>query len=192
MKKINNWNNVQAISDRPQLPVNGYVCRIMDAKVVSYPTSTGGTIEKLEISIDVAEGEYKDFYANDYRTQTQEDKRWKGVLRLYVPQDDGTDLDNFSKRKLKSVTDAIEDSNNGFHWDWDETALKNKMVGIVFRNEEWEFDGKSGFIARPFYATSVDAIRGGRFKIPAEKLVDKNKVSNTNKQDNLNDVEIPF
>ena len=63
---------------------------------------TKGTFERLEISIDVAEGEFKDFYATDYRGQNQEDKKWRGVLRLYVPKDDGSDMDEWTKSKLKA------------------------------------------------------------------------------------------
>ena len=64
--------------------------RILDARVNTY-SGTKGTFEKLEISVDIADGEFKDFYATDYRSQTQEDKRWRGVLRQYLPTDDGSE-----------------------------------------------------------------------------------------------------
>ena len=60
MKPVNNWDQVKAASDRQQLPKGGYVCRIMNGEIKTY-NGTKGTFERLEISIDVAEGEFKDF-----------------------------------------------------------------------------------------------------------------------------------
>ena len=107
MKPVNNWDQVKAASDRQQLPKGGYVCRIMNGEIKTY-NGTKGTFERLEISIDVAEGEFKDFYATDYRGQNQEDKKWRGVLRLYVPKDDGSDMDEWTKSKLKAATNAVD------------------------------------------------------------------------------------
>lgn len=172
MKPVNNWNQVKAASDRQQLPKGGYVCRIMNSEIKTY-NGTKGTFERLEISIDVAEGEFKDFYAADYRGQNQEDKKWRGVLRLYVPKDDGSDMDEWTKSKLKAATNAVEDSNQGYHWDWNEAGLKGKLVGCLIRNEEWEYNGRTGWNTKPFKFVPVSDIKNGKFEIPKDKPLNK-------------------
>ena len=37
---------------------------------------------------------------------------------------------------------AVEDSNEGYHWGWDESTLKDKLVGAKFYIEQSEYDGK--------------------------------------------------
>ena len=172
MKPVNNWDQVKAASDRQQLPKGGYVCRIMNSEIKTYD-GTKGTFERLEISIDVAEGEFKDFYAADYRGQNQEDKKWRGVLRLYVPKDDGSDMDEWTKSKLKAATNAVEDSNQGYHWDWNEAGLKGKLVGCLIRNEEWEYNGRTGWNTKPFKFVPVSDIKNGKFEIPKDKPLNK-------------------
>ena len=136
MKPIANWANVQAAKERDVLPAGGYVVKIVGAKVAEYPG-----FERLEIALDIAEGDHKGFYEADFKGQTQEDKKWKGVLRQYLPKDDGSQGDEWTKSSLKALIEAIEESNPGYHWDWDEAKLKGKTVGCLFRLEEWAYNG---------------------------------------------------
>lgn len=169
IKKPKNWENVQAAKERAVLPAGGYVVKIIAAKVASYPSSDGSCFEKLEIALDIAEGDYMGFYDAEYKAQTQEERKWKGVLRQYLPLDDGSDRDEWTKSSLKALTDAIEDSNSGYRWDWDETKLKGKTVGCLFRLEEWAVDGKKGWKAQPFKFIPVEDVRKGKFKMPKFK-----------------------
>lgn len=177
MKPVNNWDQVKAATDRQQLPKGGYVCKIMNAEIKTY-NGTNGPFDRLEISIDIVEGEFKDFYAADYRGQNREDKSWRGVLRLYVPKDDGSERDEWTKSRLKAVTDAIEESNQGYHWDWNEAGLKGKLVGCLIRSEEWEYNGRTGWSTKPFKFVPVSDIRNGKFEIPKDKPLNK-KTSNS-------------
>lgn len=169
IRKPQNWENVQAISDTAVLPVGGYIVKIFAAEVKSFTSKKDGrTYENLELSIDIVEGEYKDFYRNDYTNQKMEPKRWKGVKKFSIPTDDGSDSDKLSQRVLKGATEAIEDSNPGYHWDWDETKLKGKLVGCVFRLEEWyiEDENKKGWKTQPFKFVPISDIKSGKFKLP--------------------------
>lgn len=194
MKPINNWNNVKPLTDRPKLPVGGYVCKIMGAEIKKY-NGKNGEFEKLYVSLDIYEGEYNGFFAEDYRSQQYEDKRWGCVYTLYIPTDDGSDQDEYTKRKFKTFIEAIEDSNPGYHWDWNEGGLKGKTVGVIFRNEEWEFEGRTGWKVKPFIPKSADDIRSGSFKLPDDKpLQDKpanNNAVSSNSVDILDD-DLPF
>lgn len=172
MKQFNDYKETQAITERQKIPAGAYICVIKNAEIKEY-NGQYGNYEKLEISVDVTEGEYKDFYANDYRSQQGEDKRWRGVLRLNVPSDDGSDYDAFLKRKFKTNILAVEDSNTGYRWDWDEKKLKGKKIGLLLQNKEWEYGGKTGWTAQPYGFIAVENIREGKFKIPKDKPLKK-------------------
>ena len=195
MKKFNNWENVKAASEFVPLSAGGYIVELKNAKVKEYKNQNGDAFERFEIAIDIAEGEFKDYYANDYCNQTNEDKKWKGVLRLYMPKEDGSEQDEWTKSRFKSFIEAVEDSNPGFHWDWDESKLRGKKIGCLFRLEEWEYNGKTGKKAQPFKAVSVEKIKSGNFKIPKEKLLEKNASAPTAPTPEFRDIpdeDVPF
>lgn len=173
MNPINNFEKVKAVTEKVQLPVGGYILKIIGAKEVEY-SGQNGPFKKLEIGFDIAEGEYKGYYQQDYDNQTQEDKHWKGVLRVYSPTGDGTEQDEYRQRILKGITNAIEDSNSGYHWDWDEKQWKGKMVGGLFRREEWQMNGREGWTTKCFKFLSVDDVKEGKFSTPKDKPL-KNK-----------------
>ena len=168
MKQFNDYKETQAITERQKIPAGAYICVIKNAEIKEY-NGQFGNYEKLEISVDVTEGEYKDFYANDYRSQQGEDKKWKGVLRMSVPSDDGSEMDEKIKSMFKTNITAIEESNSGYHWDWNEKALKGLVVGCLFQSQEWEWEGKSGWKSQPYGFIDAEKIRSGDFKVPKPK-----------------------
>lgn len=170
INRPNNWDNVQAFSDRQKLPVGAYVCYIKQAVVQE--NSYGN---QLCVLFDISAGEYAGYYDDDFKRNQREDKKWKGVLRLWLPKEDGSDKDKFTKSILKGFITAVEESNRGYTWNWDERTLVKKEIGVLFRNEEWEWNGKSGWTAKPFRAISVDSVADGNFTVPRDKPL-KNKV----------------
>ena len=166
-----NWDNVQTFSDRPKLPVGAYVCKVKQAVVQS--TDYG---DQLCVLFDIVDGEYAGYYESDFTSRQQQDKKWKGILRQFLPKDDGSERDEWTKSSFKGLTTAFENSNRGYQWDWDEKSLVGKKVGIIYRNEEWEYEGRTGWTARPFRATSVDNVADGDFTIPKDKPL-KNRLS---------------
>ena len=172
MKPIQNFESVKPTVDREQLPKGAYLIVIKNAEVKTYGTAPN-TFEKFEIALDIAEGEYKDFYANDYRAQQSEDKRWKGVLRQYMPKEDGSKKDEWTKSAFKALICALEESNPGFHWDWDENKLKGLKAGCLFRSEEWEYNNSSGWTSRPYKLIPIDRFRAGKYRMPADKTLKK-------------------
>lgn len=172
MRAISNWENVKASADFTALPAGGYVCKIQGAKIRTID-GRNGSFERLEVAVDIVEGEYKDHFRRDFDSQNTEDKKWRGVLRLYVPSGDGSDQDNWSAAKLKRFISDVEDSNPGYHWDWEEQKLKGKLVGLTFRREEWEWGGKTGWKTNPFQAYTVEDIRQNKFQLPKDKPLKK-------------------
>ena len=97
------------------------------------------------------------------------------MLRIYVPKDDGSEKDLWTKRKFKAIIQAIEDSNPGYHWDWNESGLKGKIVGCIFQWKEWAMNGKSGWFANPYNFIDVAKVRSGEFKLPDDKPLPKDQ-----------------
>lgn len=164
MKAFSGYENTQAIKDKEALPSGGYIAKIIAAKEVTYDWGS-----RLEIAVEITEGEKKGYFQRQFDSQTGEDKKWKGVLRQSVPRDDGSEADDWTKRKFKTNIEAIEDSNPGYHWDWDEKKLKDKAVGLLVRQKEWEFGGRTGWAPECIAFTSVQNIRDGEFKLPKDK-----------------------
>ena len=170
IKKFGDYEQTKGDSDGgEQLPRGGYVCKIIGAKVQENEYG-----QSIKIAFDIAEGEHKDYFQKKYDANTNEDKKWPGTFLLNVPADDGTDRDKWSKRKFRTFTDALEDSNAGYHFDWDEGKFKNKLVGFVFNYREWKApDGRYVMSPNVAKTTSVDKIRKGSFKVPEDKLQKK-------------------
>ena len=131
IQKPKHWDSVQEFSDRPKLPLDAYVCRV---KQVSLADTNYGP--QLLILFDIEEGEQRGFFSKEFKANTMQDKKWKGVIRQFLPKDDGTDNDEWTKSSFKGLTTAFEHSNPGYTWNWEETSLVGKLVGILFRNEE--------------------------------------------------------
>jgi len=165
MKAFSDYDKTQTASAGVgKLPVGGYILKILDAKVQTYSSGS----QQLVISFDIAEGDHKDYYKEKYTASKYEDKKWSGTYRLWLPKDDGSEQDGWTKKKLKTAFVAIEESNSGYHWDWDENKLKGKMVGGVFGEKEWENKdtGATGVYTACSYFCKVDDIRAGKFKVP--------------------------
>ena len=164
IQKPQNWENVQVMTDRVKLPVGAYVCRVKQVSV-----QNTGYGDQLAVLFDIVEGEHKDYFSKDYNGNQNADRKWRGVLRQWLPKDDGSDRDETTKRIFKGMVTAFENSNPSYHWDWNEASLVNRTVGIMFRNEEWDYNGKHGWAVRPFYAMSVDKVRSGDYSLPDDK-----------------------
>ena len=191
MKAFNGLEIKKSVSATEPLPAGGYVAKILNAKVEEY--SWG---EVLVISFDVAEGEYKDFFSKQYKENTREDKKWKGNFRLTVPQESNQYFDS-QKRTFGNAIWAIEESNTGYHWDWNEAALKGKMVGVLFRNFEWEMDdGRSGWSTECCTFVSVEDVRTGNFKQPKDKPLKRKESYSSNQFSEMVEIDstedLPF
>lgn len=167
IKQFKDYDQTKGYSNSEQLPRGGYVCSIIGAKPQD---SQYG--QSIKIAFDIVEGEYAGFYQKKFDANTSEDKKWPGTYLLNVPTDDGSQQDGWTKRKFRTFTDALEDSNSNYHFDWDETKFKGKLIGFVFNYREWEApDGRAILSPNAANVTSVENIRKGNFKIPADKLL---------------------
>ena len=167
IRQPRNWNEVQEFTEQAKLPLDAYVCKVIRAEVQG---------EQLCVAFDITEGAQTGFYKRAFATDNRDNKKWKGVLRLWLPKDDGSEKDEWTKSIFKGMVTSFEKSNPGYKWNWDETSLSGRMIGIMFRNEEWEYEGKTGWAVRPFRAMSVDTVRSGDYTLPKDKPL-KNKAT---------------
>lgn len=169
MRAFRDYENTKSYSDSLSLPKGGYVCEIKDARV---NTSKNGW-EHLAISMEICEGEFTGYYMDRWKNNTNPDKTWGCVLRLGIPTDDGSEKDGWTKRAFKTAIEAIEDSNNGFHWGWNEAALKGLKVGGLFRIEQFlGTDGEIKSTVRVASLTSIEKVHKGTYKLPKDKLLE--------------------
>lgn len=186
MKAYSGFKAQKATSGFPELPVGGYVCKIMKAEIVN-----GSYGEQLVLSYDVVEGEHKDFWKNAWAADTRDDKKWGGVCYISVPDET---KEAWTRKAFENLIYAVENSNSGYHWDWNETGLKDKLVGIVVgEKERLSRDGAQVYtntVARN--TESVDDIRKGNFKIPKKKEVSKSSAATAGFTEMSNDDELPF
>ena len=169
MKKYDDVKAEKVSSGREMLPAGGYVCQILSARVES-----GEWGDTLVIAHDVCEGEFSGIFKRDYDNNTREDKKWRGTYRLRLPKDDGTESDGWKKRTLGNFIWAVEQSNSGYAWNWDEKTLKGKKIGLIYRNKEWAMGERSGWTTEAGGTESIDNIRDGKFRLLKDKpLKDK-------------------
>ena len=193
IRKPNNWNEVQEFTDRQKLPVGAYVSKIKQVRIQD--NSFGSQLAML---FDISEGEYTGYFKDDYDANTAQDKKWRGVLRVWLPKDDGSEKDEMTKRSFKGMVTAFENSNPGYKWDWNENSLVGKTVGILFRNEEWDYNGKHGWAVRPFRAISADKVRDDSFTIPKDKPLANSQYTSSSAPNvpagytEVDDEELPF
>lgn len=193
MKPINNYESVPVMSEAKKLPEGVYKIKILGVKYQDNSNKTYS--DQLIIQFDIAEGEYKGFYQEQYKANTQEDKKYKGIYRLYIPVDDGSEKDNWSKMRFKTFTTAVEESNSGYVWKWDEQTLKDKVVGAVFNLKEYEYNGRNGFFTNLYKIIPVSEMANA--KVPEPTFLKGSSNNNNNSDDfigsNGSDLdEIPF
>jgi len=195
IKSFEDFDKVQGYQDRKQLPVGGYVMKIMGAEVKENRVG-----QYVQVSMDVAEGEYANFYADDYRSQdaSRREKVWHCNYLLNVPTDDRSERDGWTKAKFKTFTDALEASNDGYHFDWDEKKFKGLLIGGLFNLREWERDGMRGKTTNLAQVCSVEKIRSGKFRLPKDKLIAGNGTAESTSSTSsggfavVHDEDLPF
>lgn len=166
MKKPQGYDETQSYGEYETLPVGGYKCIIK--KVVEEETTNGK--KYLKVGFDIAEGEYKDFYQKKFANDNRDNPKWSGIWTVF---EEGYEP-NSTNSKFKGLITSIETSNEGFKFNWDaqnnEQTLKDKKVGLVFREEEFEgTDGQVHTGVKPFYAVSYE--KAEEAKIPNKKTL---------------------
>ena len=153
MEIIKDFDKIEAkgMDDFRGLPIGAYECVIMDARVNHNEQSGKDT---FKVSVDIASGEFKDYFRKMYENDTRIDRKWNNNAVKYLSYT-GDNVAYF-----KGFIKTIENSNVGYTWDWDETKLKGKKVCGVFQYEEYEKqDGTKGIKVRLNKFRSLDKLK---------------------------------
>lgn len=176
MKKLD-LQNVQETQEFAKLVAGGYVCKI--TKVTDAPDKEG-----LLIEFDICEGNFKNYYAN----LCEKFNFWGGKFFKSYKE---TALSFF-----KAFITAIENSNIGFKYDFDEKKLVGKFIGLTLRECEYKKnDGTIGTRLNVDECRSVQKIKAKEFEIKDLKRLD-NKVDATSSKPSaltpVDDSDLPF
>lgn len=165
MKKPNNYDTTQAVGEFTPLKLGGHICRIMQVEEVKSKTG----LDMLKISLDIAEGEQKGYYADAYKSDTRQDKKWGCVV--YYVVDENTE---YGTKNLKTFITCVEKSNTGFSPVWGDNfaaCFKGKLVGGVFGREQYLNNKQEiKWATKCVQLRSVEAIRAG-VEVPEDKLL---------------------
>ena len=179
MKVIEGYDLVNEAGEFKRLPASIQGVRI--TKVVDVPEK-----EYLEIYCDITKGEYANYF------KTLVDSGLKDTSR-HIRSYKTSALPFF-----KAFITAVEKSNPGYKWDWDEQKLVGKGCMAVFGEEEYlDNEGNVKVGTRLVEFRSVEAFKEGRITVPPlKKLPESEKpveqTSSNLEQLELPDSEIPF
>lgn len=183
MKKYDDYDKAEAFTgEYEMLEPGGYVCRIL--KVAAEETNYGGL---LRIAFDIEEGEHKGYYKRlfDRKKESNPDAKWSGMY--YQTIKNSEDMKYF-----KGFMVAIENSNLGFKWDWNEKNLVGKLFGGVFGQEEYKSNnGKIKLSTKCRFVRTIEQIKKD-VNIPEIKRLTNEVPSTGHDYMEENDDDLPF
>lgn len=188
----------QAAMAAEALPAGGYEAKILGAEVKRYDWG-----DVLVISFDITAGEHAGYFAKRWKTDENSsfDRHWRGTFRvnLVTAKSKYPDTD---KRIFEDTMFAVEASNSGYVFAWDESTLKGKSVGVLFRNREWEKDGNTGWTTECCKFIPIADIRSNNYTTPRDKPLKKSAATTTAAVtpaqeaaqivETIDDAELPF
>lgn len=196
MRKPRNYDSAEKYAEGKKLPAGGYICKIINVKE---QMSKAGN-EMLVLAFDIAEGEFANYYRETFDRSASEDKKWRGNFYIMVPPEDAA-TKNWQLRRFKTIISKIEESNPGYHFDWEHPEkMAGLKIGMLFNEQEYvATNGANRFTTRPKYLELVETIRSGDFEVPAtdylkssgsEQIPEDNKFMDI--PDNTDGEHIPF
>jgi hypothetical protein len=166
MQKPNGYEAAKAYGDFTPLKLGGHVCKIMG---IEETQSTSGK-DMLKINLDIAEGEQKGYFADQYKNSTFDNKKWGCIVYQLVYDADGN-----TNRGLKTFLDSVESSNAGYKVQWGNNfcqSLKGKLVGGVFGREQYlNRNDELKWSTKCVQFRNVETIRKG-VEVPEDKYLD--------------------
>lgn len=162
MKPVNGFQSQAPGASYPMLPKGAYVCAIQNVKIDGQEPD-----QQLVLRLEIIEGPYAGYYTKRYQTESGNTMsrfpaKYKGDLSIQIPNETNTkrahnewDLNTFNR-----AIGAIEASNDGYKWDWNEIGLKGKIVGVSM--QLGTFNGVE--FTRPRRLEDANQVRDGKVK----------------------------
>lgn len=159
MKPIKEYDMINEAGEFRRLPAGVYGVKITN--VIDNPEK-----EYLEIYCDITKGEYANYFKTLVESGLKDTSR---CIRSYK-----TNALPF----FKAFITAVEKTNSGYKWDWDEKKLIGKNVIAIFGEEEYldnEGNVKVGVKLVEFH--SLERFQKGDLKAPEIKRVERPTVA---------------
>ena len=137
MKQFDGFKSEASGKKFPMLPAGTYVAAIKNVKIDGNEPD-----QQLVLRLDIIEGEWAGYYTKRYENDSHSagfnqnyQASYKGDLRIQIPNPANGKRQHpeWDIRTFNNAIWCIEQSNNGYKWDWNETGLKGKTVGINVR-----------------------------------------------------------
>ena len=137
MKAYEGFKSEASGNSYPMLPVGAYVCEIKNVKIDGKEPD-----QRLILRLDIVEGEFTGYYPKRYEHDAGRNAqnhmyqtKYKGDFQLQIPNEANTDRAHpeWDIRTFNNMVFCVEQSNEGYKWDWNEKSLKGKLVGINVR-----------------------------------------------------------
>lgn len=197
MRAFKNYNEVKEYTETVKLPAGAYKVKLIKAEEREF----SGDKSALCIVFDIDGGEYDNYYHEKYENdkKSYDNAKYKGVIQLWYPN--GGKYDEGSEKKMKTALKNIVESNNlnvDFTKEWDGAVFKGCTVGMIFREEEYDYNGHSGMTAKPFSIISLEDLKNGKYNIPKPKYLNggtapKSSATSSTDYDNMPlDEDLPF
>lgn len=177
MKKIEGYDLVNEAGEFKALPAGIYGVKITD--VVDVPER-----EYLQIYCDIVKGEYANYFKTMVDSGGKDNSR---TIRSYK----STALPFF-----KAFITAVEKTNTGYKWDWDEKKLIGKNVVAIFGEEEYlDKDGNVKVAVKIQEFRSLQAFQEGKLTVPPRKKLQESVATEPEpilQETNLTEDDLPF
>lgn len=169
MKKPNGYDDAREIGSFIPVDLGGHYAVIK--QVTEKDSQTGK--EMIVVLFDFCKPDKQpDYFSNAFREDNREDKKWPYNGSKYIMVHDYQDSSKTS-RQFKTFCTCVEKSNNfDITWggsDWGK-QFKGKKIGIVFGEEEHEYEGKISMRRVPKWFVRFDKV--AEAEAPAPKYID--------------------
>lgn len=186
------WNfagySMPADTQARKLPAGAYICKIIKAEVED--TERG---PKLKLYIDIADGDYKDFFKSVYEKR-HDVWPFQAVFTRYILKDNG-----FSKSFI-DVIKHIEAANPLVNIDTQKFVpdiLQDLYCGFIFGEEEYKDKMNiTRTSCRVKFSAPVKSVKDGKCKVPALRKLDDKPPDQPQSSDfdgvDISDDDVPF
>lgn len=183
LKKPEIYENVQINEEFERLELGGHKGIIK--KVEEYTSAISGNTS-LKVEVDTSSDDKQpNYYQKQFDNNPNMDKKWSTGGTKYVSLKE----DENCVRMLKAFITAVENSNQGFTYDWNKEVdqLNGKKVGLVFGLEEYQDqEGNTKNATKLNQFRSIDKVDNAQ--IPKVRLLNGSYIDyaeyNENKQGN--------
>lgn len=155
MKPIEGWDLINEAGEFKKLPAGIYGVKLTSVK-------DNANDKYFEITCDIVKGEYAGYFKAQVDAGLKDGSK---TIRSYTDK---------ALPFFKAFITAVEKTNPGYKWDWDETKLVGKNVVAVFGDEE--FEDKNGNVKigiKLVEFRSLDAWKEGRITVPPLKKLER-------------------